>query len=152
MIELLFSRVAVYVLAGTSALCFATAGYQYLAKRSLQSELNTLKYSIAQAQLKQAEDRIAERAVAQQKDEEYAQVKVDLERRVSELLARLRVERANRPLKPIETAPPECRAYEASPSQLSDEHREFLVREAARADEVTEQLSKLQDYVKNITE
>jgi hypothetical protein len=61
-------------------------------------------------------------------------------------LERVRVASRVRPLAPASAAPAPCRDYEAGPEQLPQPHREFLVREAARADAVVEQLGACQKY------
>lgn len=152
MINFIFSRVFTYILAAASAALLGAAIYQYFSKASLQKDYDTLQRSVEVARIKLAEQRIEEANVAAQKDKEYADAKTILESRVDSLLVKLRDERARNKLKPVEARPPECGTYEATPSQLSEKDREFLVRQAALADEITEQLTKLQEYVAKITE
>lgn len=66
----------------------------------------------------------------------YEQALVETTGRLNAVINRLRREREAKPLKPAEGAPTACREYEAPPSQLSDAHRELLVRLGAEADQV----------------
>jgi hypothetical protein len=61
-------------------------------------------------------------------------------------LERVRSATRVRPLAPAAAAPTACRDFEAGPEQLPQPHREFLVREAARADADAEQLTACQRY------
>jgi len=53
--------------------------------------------------------------------------------------------------KPAPSAPAECKAYDASPAQLSEQDREFLVRLGSEADQLAHQVNSLQQYIKEIT-
>jgi len=61
-------------------------------------------------------------------------------------LERVRGATRVRALAPASAAPAPCRDYEAGPEQLSEPHREFLVRLGAEADGVAEQLGACQKY------
>lgn len=100
---------------------------------------------------------------AKEKLDEQVRAKVEIEaayqdrlaankRSLDRTLERLRHAKASAgPSKPAEAAPSECRDYEASPTQLSGEDREFLARIGAEADALANQVNALQDYIKEIT-
>jgi len=100
---------------------------------------------------------------AKEKLEEQVRAKSEIEAAYADRLAvananldatlkRLRHAKASAGVsKPAEAAPAECRTYEASPTQLSDEDREFLVRIANEADGLAHQVNALQDYIREIT-
>lgn len=87
----------------------------------------------------------------QQVEERYEQALADTNSSLDSALKRLRVAQASaRTRKPAEAAPAECRSYEAPPSQLSLEDREFLVRIGAEADALAQQVISLQDYINEV--
>lgn len=101
-----------------------------------------------------SEKALAERAATEERHAEQRQAIVDhYQERIhannaalDSALERVRVATRVRPLAPAAAAPAPCRDYEAGPEQLSQPHREFLVREAARADATAEQLGACQNY------
>jgi len=71
---------------------------------------------------------------------------------LNDALRRVRLATASaRDRKPAPSAPAECQAYDASPAQLSEQDREFLVRLGSEADQLAQQVNALQQYIKEIT-
>jgi len=133
-----------------AALVAALAGVAVLQwqKMSLQRELAEERQVWAEAVAEaEARAREIERGAVDVQTNERIQHAEDLaaaDGRLRAALERLRNEAQRAALKPAAAAPAECGSYEASPTQLSVQSREFLVREADRADRVVLQLEACQ--------
>lgn len=106
-------------------------------------------------QLREAEERARKveeeaRAANEKIRREYEQIIENDCRRYRAVIERLRQQAAARPLLPAEAAPSTCRDYEADRSQLPLPDREFLVREADRADRAVRQLQACQRYIAEV--
>lgn len=137
------------------ALVAAVCGYIYVTGRKHERHIWQPKYEALVTAYKSAEAQAEadKRAQESQAAESQERIIAHYTERVhagnaalDSALSRLRVANGRSALKPADTAPTSCRDYEASPAQLSTAHGEFLVREAARADAVVNQLQACQQY------
>ena len=137
------------------ALVAAVCGYIYVTGRKHERHIWQPKYEALVTAYKSAEAQAEadKRAQESQAAESQQRIIAHYQNRVHEnnaalqsALDRLRVARNSRPLQPAQSAPASCRDYEAGPEQLSPAHGEFLIREAARADALVNQMKACQQY------
>lgn len=119
---------------------------EYAAYRAEQSE------AYAEAQRLATETLQAQIRAKEEIEVSYANGLRSTSDNLDRALKRVRqYEAESRARKPAETAPAECRTYDASPAQLSIADREFLVRLGAEADTLALKVNALQDYIKEIS-
>lgn len=127
--------------------------YQYNSLKAEYAEYVSKQSALMAEAERQAKEKLDEQVRAKAEIEATYRDRLDSnERSLVAALERVRKYKASAGVsQPAEAAPAECRAYEASPAQLSDKDREFLVRIGAEADGLAEQVNALQKYIREIT-